>query len=70
MLQEAMNGENWLLVTDEPVEFENNWLKCKNLGKLPIILEESMDYNPNLMKKNQKMSTDHASKSPQILPGS
>ena len=29
-----------------------------------------MEYAPNLMKENQKMSTDHASKYPQILPGS
>jgi hypothetical protein len=27
------------LVTDEPVEFENNWLKLKASGALPIILE-------------------------------
>ena len=28
----SMNGENWLLVTDEAVEFEKNMLKFKTLG--------------------------------------
>ena len=42
-----MNRENQPLVTDEPVEFENNWLNFKTLGKLLIVLEESMQYNSN-----------------------
>ena len=29
----VMIGENRQLVTDEPVELENNWLKIKNAGK-------------------------------------
>jgi hypothetical protein len=39
-----MNGENWLLLTDELVELRNNRLKFKTSGELPIILEESMEY--------------------------
>ena len=41
-----MIGENRQLVPDEPLEFENNWLKFKIVGKLPIILEESIEYIP------------------------
>ena len=43
-LVDAMIGENRQLVTDEPVEF-------KTTGKLPIILEEFIEINPNLMKE-------------------
>jgi hypothetical protein len=42
----AMIGENRQLVTDEPVEFENNRVKFKIAGNLPIILEEFMEYTP------------------------
>ena len=38
--------ENTQLVTDEPVVFGNNRLKFKTAGKLPIILEEFVEYNP------------------------
>ena len=41
-----MIGENRQLVTNEPVEFENNRLKFKTAGKLPIILEEFVEYTP------------------------
>jgi hypothetical protein len=34
-----MNEENELPVTDEPVGFENNHLKFKASGKLPIFLK-------------------------------
>jgi hypothetical protein len=34
-----MTGENRQLVTDEPVEF-------KTAGKLPIVLEEFVEYIP------------------------
>ena len=37
---------NRQLVTDEAVEFENNRLKFKSAGKLPIILEEFIEYTP------------------------
>ena len=41
-----MIGENWQLVTNEPVEFEKYWLKLKTAGKLPVILEEFKEYAP------------------------
>ena len=41
-----MIRENRQYVTDEPVEFENNRLKFKTAGKLPIILEEFKEYTP------------------------
>ena len=34
----SMNGENWLFLTAELVEFENNHFKFKTSGKLSIIL--------------------------------
>jgi hypothetical protein len=37
-----MSGENWRLVTDKLVEFDNDWLKLETLEELPIILEESI----------------------------
>ena len=43
---EPMIGENWQLVTDELVEFENNWLKFKTAEKLPITSEEFIEYTP------------------------
>ena len=39
-----MVGEIRQLVINEPVEFENNRLKFKTAGKLPIILEEFIEY--------------------------
>ena len=39
-----MIGENWQLVTDEPVEFGNNRLTFETAGRSPIILEESREY--------------------------
>jgi hypothetical protein len=41
-----MIGENRQLVTNEPVELRNNRLKFKIAGKLPIILEEFIEYTP------------------------
>jgi hypothetical protein len=43
-----MIEENRQLVTDEPVEFEtgNNRSTFKTAGKLPIILEEFIEYTP------------------------
>ena len=41
-----MIGENRQLVIDEPVEFENNRLKFKSAGKLPVVLEEFIEYTP------------------------
>ena len=35
-----------MVVTGEHVEFENNMLKFKTLGKLPIVLEEFIEYTP------------------------
>ena len=42
-----MNGENRLLVTDEPVEFEKQPVEAQTLGKLPINSDESMEYTSN-----------------------
>ena len=36
-------GKNRRLVTDEPVEFEDNRLKFETAGGLPIILEKSIE---------------------------
>ena len=47
-LVHPMIGENRQLVTDEPVELRNNRLKFKTGGKLPIILEEFLEYTPIL----------------------
>ena len=41
-----MIRENRQFVTKEPVEFENKRLKFKTAGKLPIILEEFIEYTP------------------------
>ena len=41
-----MIGENRQLVTGEPAELENNLLMFKTVGKLPIILEEFIEYTP------------------------
>ena len=47
------DGGNRQLVTDEPVEFE----KKPVAGKLPIVLEESIEHtHPNLIKGNRRMS--------------
>ena len=42
----SMIGENRQLVTDEPVDLKNNRLKFKTAGKLPVILEEFIEYTP------------------------
>jgi hypothetical protein len=41
-----MIGENRQLITNEPVESRNNRLKFKAAGKLPIILDEFIEYAP------------------------
>ena len=41
-----MNGENQLLVTDEPVEFEEYLVMFETTGKLPIVIEEFIEYTP------------------------
>ena len=41
-----MVGENWQLVTNEPVELRNNRLKFKTPRNLPIILVKFMEYTP------------------------
>ena len=37
---------NQQLVTNKPVEFENNQLKFKTAGNLTIVLEEVIEYTP------------------------
>ena len=46
MASGALIGENQQLVTYEPAEFENNWLKFNTARKLPSILEEFIEYAP------------------------
>ena len=41
-----MIGENRQLVTNELIEFENNRLKLKTKGKLPINSGESIEHIP------------------------
>ena len=41
---DTMIRENRQLVKDEPVDLRNNWLRFKTAGKLPIILEEFIEY--------------------------
>ena len=59
-----MIGENWQLVTDEPVEVQDCRKVTDCFGRIYII-------NPNLMKENKRMSTristDYAQKSPRSL---
>ena len=52
-----MIGENRQLVTDEPVSLRNNRLKFKTAGKLPIILEEFIEYTPILIQGTRRMWT-------------
>ena len=46
-----MHVENWLLVTNELIEVKKNCLKFKTLGKLPIVIEEFIEYRPILQRK-------------------
>jgi hypothetical protein len=39
------------------LSLRNQQLKFKTSEKLPIILEKSLEYNLNLIKKNQKIIT-------------
>jgi hypothetical protein len=43
-----MNGENRLLVTDEPVEFDKSPVEVQDFRKIyyPSILEEFREYTP------------------------
>ena len=52
-----MIRENRQVGTDEPVEFENNRLKFTAAGKLPIILEKSMEHTPNFEGKPVDVNT-------------
>jgi hypothetical protein len=49
-----MNGENQSLVTVEPVEFENNWLKFKTSGALSIMSEESVESISNELQRKTR----------------
>ena len=42
-----MDKGNQPLITDKPVKFENNQMKFKSSGKLPIIVEKSMEHVSN-----------------------
>ncbi len=40
----SMNGETLALITDEPVEWRNTKSNFKTSRKLPIVLEEFVEY--------------------------
>ena len=48
----SMNVENRPLVTHEPVEIHQDFRK---IGKLPIVLEESIEYTSNLQRKIERL---------------
>ena len=52
-----MNGENWLLVTDEPIEFEKWLVEVQDFMTITDHFRGIYIINPNLIKKNWKMST-------------
>ena len=52
-------GKNRQFVTDEPIEFKKNQLEFKGSKKLPINLEDSIEYTSNEWKQNRKMSTSN-----------
>ena len=57
------------------LSLRNDQLKFKTAGKLPIILEESVEYTPNLIKENRTMSTCNPvglanTRSQSTMPGS
>ena len=58
-----MIGENRQLVTNYRLSLRNNRLKLKTTGKLPIVLEEFIEYTQ--IKK--RISTGYAQKSPRTL---
>ena len=55
LLPSSMYGENQPLVTDEPLEFEEitSW-RFKTAGKLPIVLEESVEYTSTFWRKTKR----------------
>lgn len=42
-----MNGENQLLVTNDPVDFEKPLVEVHDFNQLPITLEEFTEYISN-----------------------
>ena len=42
-----MNGENQLLVTHEPVEYDKELVEVQDVKSLLIILDEFMEYTSN-----------------------
>ena len=60
-MEEALNGENQLLVTNEPFEFklQNNQLKIKTSEEKKILIIFIWIYGIylKLIKKNQKITT-------------
>ena len=74
-----MIGDKRQLVTNEPVEFEKHRLKFKTARKLPIILEEFIEYTQFNKRKpedvnmspvglaNTRISTGYAQKPPRSL---
>ena len=51
-----MIGENRQLVTNEPVEFEKKRLKFRMAERLPIFLEEVIEYTPIIKGKHEDVS--------------
>ena len=50
------DGENWQLITDEPVEFEKSTIEVQDCKKFIDRFRGICKIYPNLRKENQKMS--------------
>ena len=53
----AMTGENWQLVTNEPVEFEKSPVEVRTKRKITSHSRGIYRIHPNLVKENRRMST-------------
>ena len=52
-----MIGENWQLVTNEPVEFEKRPVEIQDCRKITDHFREIYRIYSNLIKENRRMST-------------
>ena len=52
-----MNGENWLLVIDEPVEFEKLLVEVQDFRKIYVCLRGMYEIYLKFIKKNRKIIT-------------
>ena len=54
-MQTPMNGENWPLVTDEPVEFEKEPVEVQDFRKITHHFRRIYIIYPQINIENQKM---------------